>query len=229
MRYEELPGHPGVVAAAVHPNAAAARALAPLLDAAESARAAAFRRPADADRYLVARVLLRLVLAEHAGARPDRLAFARDPCAGCGAPHGKPRLRDHGDVHFSLSRAGDRVLVAVASVPVGVDVETVPADGVVRDVGAALHPRERAELAALPANARAGAFARCWTRKEAVLKATGVALVRGAADPYVGSGLAPGAVPGLRLADVLLSEGHVAAVAHGTDPASPSCRAAAVS
>ncbi|MYS04910.1 4'-phosphopantetheinyl transferase superfamily protein [Streptomyces sp. SID6041] len=206
-----------MAAAAVHPNAATARALAPLLDAAETARAAAFRRPADADRYRVARVLLRLVLAEHVGARPDRLAFARQPCAGCGGPHGKPLLRDHDGVHFSLSRAGDRVLVAVASVPVGVDVETVPADGVVRDVGAALHPRERAELAALPANARAGAFVRCWTRKEAALKATGVALVRGAAGPYVGSGLAPATVPGLRLADVLLSEGHVAAVAHATD------------
>ncbi|WP_261992638.1 4'-phosphopantetheinyl transferase family protein [Streptomyces sp. adm13(2018)] len=217
MRYQELPGHPGVVAAAVHPNAATARALAPLLDAAETARAAAFRRPADADRHRVARVLLRLVLADHVGGRPDRLAFARQSCAGCGGPHGKPLLRDHDGVHFSLSRAGDRVLVAVASVPVGVDVETVPADGVVRDVGAALHPRERAELAALPANARAGAFVRCWTRKEAALKATGVALVRGAADPYVGSGLAPASVPGLRLADVLLSEGHVAAVAHARD------------
>ncbi|MEV7373669.1 4'-phosphopantetheinyl transferase superfamily protein [Streptomyces sp. NPDC090301] len=214
MHYEELPGHPGVVAVAVHPNAAAARALAPLLDSAETARAGAFRRPADADRYLVAHVLLRLVLAERVGTRPDRLVFARRPCAGCAGPHGKPHLPDHGDTHFSLSHAGDRVLVAVASVPVGVDVETVPADGVVRDVGTALHPRERAELAALPVSARAGAFARCWARKEAALKATGVALVRGAVEPYVGTGLAPAPDSGLRLTDLLLSEGHVGAVAH---------------
>ncbi|MER5963465.1 4'-phosphopantetheinyl transferase superfamily protein [Streptomyces sp. NPDC002057] len=214
MRYEELPGHPGVVAAAVHPNAAAARALAPLLDSAETARAGAFRRPADADRYVVGHVLLRLVLAERVGVRPDRLVFAREACAGCGGPHGKPWLPDHRDAHFSLSHGGDRVLVAVASGPVGVDVETVPADGVVRDVGSALHPRERAELAALPVNARAGAFARCWSRKEAALKATGVALARGAVDPYVGTGLAPAPVAGLRLADVLLPDGHVGAVAH---------------
>lgn len=164
----------------------------------------------------------RLVLAERMGVRPDRLVFARLPCAGCGGPHGRPRLPDHGGVHFSPSHAGDRVPVAVASVPVGVDVETVPADGVVRDVGSALHPRERAELAALPVNARAGAFARCWARKEAALKATGVALVRGAVDPYVGTGLAPAPVSGLRLTDVLLSEGHVAAVAHEVrQPAAP--------
>ncbi|MFD9246400.1 4'-phosphopantetheinyl transferase superfamily protein, partial [Streptomyces sp. NPDC059556] len=75
-------------------------------------------------------------------------------------------------------------------------------------------PRARASLAGSPYSARAGAFARCWARKEAALKATGVALVRGAVEPYVGTGLAPAPDSGLRLTDLLLSEGHVGAVAH---------------
>ena len=39
-----------------------------------------------------------------------------------------------------------------------------------------LHPLERDTLAALPPAKRTPAFLRCWTRKEAVLKATGEAL-----------------------------------------------------
>ncbi|MFF7850229.1 4'-phosphopantetheinyl transferase family protein [Streptomyces sp. NPDC007910] len=212
MRYEEVPGHPGVVTASVAEAAAPARALASVLDDDERARAARFLFPVDADRQRVAHVLLRLVLGRHVGEPPERLVFLRQPCAGCGGPHGKPYLRGH-DVHFSLSHSGDRVLVAVAPVPVGVDVETVPEDSLVRDMTGALHPRERAELDALPASVRPAAFARCWSRKEAALKVSGVGLARGAAEPYVGTAGRPAPVPGLRIADLPPFEGHAAALA----------------
>ncbi|MEV4937085.1 4'-phosphopantetheinyl transferase family protein [Streptomyces zaomyceticus] len=172
-------------------------------------------RTPDADRYVVAHVLPRVVLGAYVDERPDRLVFGRHPCAGCEGHHGKPYLAGHDGVHFSLSHAGDRVLVAFASVPVGVDGETVPAHGLMHDVRSALHQREQREPTALPVSARAGAFTRCRARKEAVLKATGVALARGAAEPYVGTALDPAPVSGLRLDDVLLTEGHVAAVAVG--------------
>ncbi len=116
-------------------------------------------------------------------------------------------------MHFSLSHSGDRILVAVAPVPVGVDVETVPADGLVRDLVSALHPRERAELEALPDSGRPAAFARCWARKEAALKVSGVGLARGAVEPYVGAADRPAPVPGLRLADLPPLDGHAAALA----------------
>ncbi|WP_078489649.1 4'-phosphopantetheinyl transferase family protein [Streptomyces bikiniensis] len=212
MFYEEVPGHPGVVTASVARAAAPARALASVLDADERARAARFRFPADADRHRVAHVLLRLVLGRHVDEPPERLVFLRRPCAGCGGPHGKPYLRGH-DAHFSLSHAGDRVLVAVAPVPVGVDVEAVPEPGLVRDLASALHPRERAELEALPDAARPAAFARCWTRKEAALKAWGAGLSRGAAEPYVSAADRPAPVPSLRLADLPPLDGHAAALA----------------
>nr|WP_078652552.1 4'-phosphopantetheinyl transferase superfamily protein [Streptomyces sp. NRRL F-525] len=46
----------------------------------------------------------------------------------------------------------------------------------VRDAARSLHPAERAELARTVPESRSVAFARCWTRKEAFLKATGEGL-----------------------------------------------------
>ncbi|MGX6449922.1 4'-phosphopantetheinyl transferase family protein, partial [Patulibacter sp. S7RM1-6] len=79
---------------------------------------------------------------------------------------------------LSIAHAGALVLVAVAADgrPVGIDVEGGP--DAARIVGpeledAAATPAERAALRALPAAAGADAFLTLWTRKEAVLKATG--------------------------------------------------------
>jgi 4'-phosphopantetheinyl transferase len=143
-----------------------APALVGLLDADERDRLARFRRPADRARYLAAHALVRLVLAGD-GASAARLAFDRS-CR-CGVPHGKPVLP--GGPGFSLSHAGDLVGVAVRpNGVVGLDVEQV------RDVAdlAALvehvhSPIERAREAVPDRTA----FFRTWTRKEALLKATG--------------------------------------------------------
>ncbi|MEU1280940.1 4'-phosphopantetheinyl transferase superfamily protein [Streptomyces sp. NPDC005805] len=212
LDHRVLPGHPGVFAARVAPNTAAARAGLGLLDERERERAAGFRFQQDADRYLVAHVLLRQTLAGLVGERPERLVFARRPCAGCGGPHGKPYLAHHA-LHFSLAHAGDHVLVATAGVPVGVDVEAVPSTRITEDVVPALHRVERAELAALAAADRPAAFTRCWVRKEAVLKATGVALTHGSADPLAGTGPVPAEVPGVRITDLPAAAGHAAALA----------------
>ncbi|MFD0025475.1 4'-phosphopantetheinyl transferase family protein [Streptomyces sp. NPDC058382] len=69
-------------------------------------------------------------------------------------------------------------MLAAAPFPVGVDAEAIrelPVDELARNV---LTPRERESVLAAPAGLlRSRAFLRCWTRKEAVLKATGVGIV----------------------------------------------------
>ncbi|MGW0736056.1 4'-phosphopantetheinyl transferase family protein [Streptomyces sp. NPDC002851] len=77
-----------------------------------------------------------------------------------------------------------------------------------------LHPAERAELSALPAAERPAAFARCWTRKEALLKATGSGLGHGTLPTVlVGTSATPHPVPGWTLTDLALSGGYAAACA----------------
>jgi 4'-phosphopantetheinyl transferase len=133
-----------------------------LLDDAERDRLYRFRRPADQARYLAAHALARLVLADAVGGSAAVLAF--DRTCRCGAQHGKPTLP--GGPGFSLTHAGDLVGVAVHDGPVGLDVEQV---------------RPLSDLAALAAHACSPAetvtdpmaFFTLWTRKEALLKATG--------------------------------------------------------
>ncbi|HEY8527970.1 MAG TPA: 4'-phosphopantetheinyl transferase superfamily protein [Acidimicrobiales bacterium] len=190
-----------------------------LLDAEEVGRAARFRRPADRDRYVAAHAALRAVLARYAGRPPGGLAFAREPCPLCGAPHGRPRLAGALGAgpaawHFSLAHGGAVAAVAVARRPVGVDVEAADRGVGADDLAAALHPDERRALAALPAADRGPAALRAWVRKEAVLKGLGTGLGRDPATVAVGVGPAPGPGPdGWAVRDVAAGDGLVAAVA----------------
>ncbi len=157
--------HDGVVstchvwwAAPVAPDRAPV--LVDLLDRHEQERLARLRRPADAARYLAAHALTRIVL----GSWLERPASALviDRTCRCGQQHGKPALAGDGPA-FSLSHAGDVVGVAVLDEgPVGLDVEVI---------------RPMSDLAAMArhvgAPAEPSAFFRAWTRKEALLKATG--------------------------------------------------------
>ncbi|MEU8957504.1 4'-phosphopantetheinyl transferase superfamily protein [Streptomyces sp. NPDC048518] len=187
-----------------------------VLDFRERERARAFRRERDRSLYEVAHVALRQLLGAELDVDPAGVRLARADCPGCGGPHGRPIVdpRHHPpDLHFSLSHAADTALIALAGRPVGVDVEELPSPELVAEVATALHPQESTELAALPPSARPAAFARCWTRKEAVLKGTGEGLAAGAATLRVGTGAHPHPVPGWHVTDVPAPPGFAAAVA----------------
>ncbi|MEO3972434.1 4'-phosphopantetheinyl transferase superfamily protein [Streptomyces sp. CAU 1734] len=184
-----------------------------LLNAEESARLDSFLRPAPREAYAVAHVALRRLLGERLGRSPEAVVLERDPCTHCGGPHGRPVVPGN-TVHFSLSHTGGMVLIALAAAPVGVDVEALADDATITEITGQLHPRERAELAALEAGERSSAFTRCWTRKESVLKATGAGLNEGTAHLYVGTGSRPAAPDsGWLLSDVPTDPGYAAAVA----------------
>ena len=148
---------------------AAAPHLLPLLDGHERERLARFRRPVDAARYLAAHALTRLVLADLLGSSPDSVVF--DRTCRCGEQHGKPVL-DGGGPHFSFTHAGDLVGLAVhADGPVGLDVERV------RELtDLPTMTRHVCSPAEIPRPDAPGGFFRIWTRKEALLKATGEGL-----------------------------------------------------
>lgn len=164
-----------------------------LLDDAERERAERLMRPADRLLYEVAHVTLRQVLGARLGADPASLTFEREPCPCCGSLHGRPRLAGSASPtggplpHFSLSHGGDLAMVALAPVPVGVDVERYAADHTVAEVSTLLHPAEQQELAEERELAKGEAFSLLWSRKEAYLKGLGTGLGRDLAEDYLGT------------------------------------------
>ncbi|MBM3984222.1 MAG: 4'-phosphopantetheinyl transferase superfamily protein [Planctomycetes bacterium] len=147
--------------------------LAALLAPDELARAARMAGEALRRRFLVAHGVLRVLVAQHAGLEPGALRFDTSGEAG-----GKPRLAGPPPARatdFNLSHSGELALLAVASgVEVGVDVEQVqPLHDLGPLVRRVMSPAEAQALLDLPAGRRVEEWYRAWTRKEAVLKATG--------------------------------------------------------
>ena len=140
-----------------------------LLDPLEQVRHGAYRQEIDRRRFLTGRVLAKTVLAERLRREPEAVTFDAT-CDDCGKPHGKPRLPG---VEFSISHSGDRIGLAVSTVPVGLDVETDTRRADDSLIGYALNETEQQELAGLPTDQRISTFFLYWSRKEALMKATG--------------------------------------------------------
>jgi 4'-phosphopantetheinyl transferase len=142
------------------------------LSANELERAGRYRRRIDAERFVASRSFLRHVLASYTGDAPAAVTFDT-VCVFCGGPHGKPRIAGEGRVrpNFSFSRTGAHAAVAVVAMgPIGLDIEGIfPASDL---APAFMSPDERADLARIRPEARSAAVVRCWTRKEALAKAT---------------------------------------------------------
>jgi len=147
-----------------------------LLDDGERGRRARLRHAADRDRFTVGSATLRLVLGHLSGVAAHRVQVDRS-CPDCDQPHGKPVPSNAGDLECSVSHSGDRVVVAVTHrTRIGVDVERIESHVDHRLIDRVLAPCEAAVLRGLPAALRARGFSTYWTRKEAILKATGSGL-----------------------------------------------------
>jgi 4'-phosphopantetheinyl transferase len=165
-----------------------------LLDGLERERFAAYRRTEDQVRFLTARVVGKALLARRLGVEPGAVALD-STCSNCGRTHGKPRVirpdghpADRPLPEMSISHSGDLIAVAVTDgLPVGVDVEQ-ERDVQVHDLlRMTLSPAEQPAFAEVPAAEQDAAFFTYWSRKEALLKATG----RGLAIPMTKVTLTP--------------------------------------
>jgi len=140
----------------------------------ELERAAKYHFQRDRDRFIVARAVLRRLLASYLQSEPARLRFRTNE-------YGKPSLDIEAGreaLRFNLSHSHDLALYAVVSKrEVGVDLEYIQQDFDTKQIAERFFStREIAALNALPANLQTESFFRCWTRKEAYVKARGEGL-----------------------------------------------------
>lgn len=140
------------------------------LSAEESLRADRFVRLEDQRRFTVAHAALREILGRYLQRSPCELHFSAND-------HGKPYLEGV-DVAFNLSHSYEQALLAVSDAgPVGVDIEYCrEKDAIMRIAQRFFSEIEYQSLLALPEELRTEAFYRCWTLKEAYVKAIGLGL-----------------------------------------------------
>jgi 4'-phosphopantetheinyl transferase len=190
------------------PLSALAPEHAELLSAAELTRAHSYRREDDRRRFLLGAALLRLLVGELTGSPPAAVSIDRS-CGRCGLAHGRPRVVDS-TLHVSVSHSADVVVVAAAQRGrIGIDVERVEPVLAGRIPPLLLAPGETVSSAA--------DIVQLWTRKEAVVKATGdgmrvpLELVVLAADGEL-TGY-PGQLPTARVVDFDAVPGYRGALA----------------
>lgn len=139
----------------------------------ERGRATRYSSPLHRDRWVAARGILRRILARYLRTDPALIRFSY-------GAHGKPAVEggDGDGLCFTLSHAGGLALYAVTmGRRVGIDVEVPRHDLDIEAIGARhFSAAEARALAAQSAGRRAEAFFRCWTRKEAYIKALGLGL-----------------------------------------------------
>lgn len=154
-----------------------------MLSSAEQAKAARFRFSRDRNSYVIRHGILRVILGRYLAQPPSEIEL-------CYGPFGKPEIKGEvvgESLHFNHSHSGDLALFAVArGSPIGIDVEYLrPLPHLEAIAARFFSPREAEMLTALRTECRMEQFFACWTRKEAILKATGEGIGEGLANVEV--------------------------------------------
>ncbi|WP_193173335.1 4'-phosphopantetheinyl transferase family protein [Nisaea nitritireducens] len=124
-------------------------------------------------RFTAGRVMRRMVLSKYTGLAPHALRFGE-------IGQKKPILLGlQSPLEFNQTNSGDLALLAVSSdMPVGIDLEVPKDRSAALDI--AKHQFHELEKTAIfsrcTENEQVAAFYRCWTRKEAFVKALGLGL-----------------------------------------------------
>jgi len=152
-----------------------------LLSDDEKVRADEFRHAEPAKRFIATRAALRVVLGNYLRRRPEEIQFSADA-------NKKPRLggvHSDSDLRFNVSHSGALGLLAVTvGNDVGVDVELLRNVSHVEQIASRyFHKKEIAAIISATPVDRASSFLRCWTAKEAVVKAIGTGIT-GSLDSF---------------------------------------------
>jgi len=186
-----------------------------VLSVQELERSALFVHAVDAQRYRAAHSALRVLLARASELGVQSIQIDTLPQ---GKPVMSPQAHGHLAQPFSLSHSGGLGVVLLGegmptgelAQPIGVDVELMAQRmGMAAMMGQYMSEDECMALLAMPAAERDLAALRCWTRKEAVLKALGCGL---ACDPrHITVGLDAGetVLPAMLIQEGLKAVGRV--------------------
>ncbi|WP_316736906.1 4'-phosphopantetheinyl transferase family protein [Pedobacter aquatilis] len=135
-----------------------------ILSDAELLKSSKYLHNNDKERYITSKYFLRLILAQFTEIAPTDLEFSFHN-------NKKPKLNG---IEFNVSHSGNLILITISSKPIGVDIESINrAFDFESLLEICFHPEEIKYLS----NNNLDTFYTFWTRKEALLKATGEGLI----------------------------------------------------
>ncbi|MDD4848588.1 MAG: 4'-phosphopantetheinyl transferase superfamily protein [Bacteroidales bacterium] len=115
--------------------------------------------------------ITRKLLADHLSITPKEIILDFEK-------HGKPFCKNDTQLFFNISHGGEFVAIAVADVPVGIDVETWQRKVPMTIASRYFSTEEQNALNAVDGDEQKQLFFRLWTAKESYLKMLGTGLTR---------------------------------------------------
>jgi len=131
----------------------------------EQRRVDSYHHEHDRSRFIISRIALRMLLAKQIGIKAADITFDEGESK-------KPYVSNaiSTPVCYNVSHSGDLIVIAIASTPVGIDIEHIKQGfdiaGIVTSCFSVVEQKYVAQSGIL-------SFYTLWTRKEALLKATG--------------------------------------------------------
>jgi len=212
----------------LHASAAELNSCYALLSKEEKERALRFRRERPRRDFVLTRGTLRWLLARYLSTAAQDLSLHN-------TRNGKPFLEGENDLCFNVSHTDGLALLAFAKRrAIGVDVENMGRETEVEQLAERFFsPTERRALRQLSGEKLKEAFFRCWTRKEAYIKAKGdglalpldqfdVSIAAGDRDALLATRPDPAESARWTISDVFLGPGYAAAVAVAANEQNPS-------
>ncbi len=132
----------------------------------EKIKSKSYRQQKDTERYIISKAYLRLLLSKFLNIEPRRIEFDKNE-------NHKPFLQNLKDLHFNISHSGNLIAIAFCEYSVGIDVEKIDLLFNYNDIiDRSFSQLERDSIKYNKDNAHKQ-FYSLWTRKEALVKATG--------------------------------------------------------
>ena len=135
------------------------------LDLRELDRANRYFHLKDRSRFIICRSWIKIVLATALGVGLNEIQLDYDA-------NKKPILKFNSDVFFNVSHSGDYAILGLSKIPIGVDIEQIKHDFPIKELIAQVFSQAEAK-SILEAENQSLNFFKLWTRKEALVKASG--------------------------------------------------------
>ncbi|WP_299102867.1 4'-phosphopantetheinyl transferase superfamily protein [uncultured Winogradskyella sp.] len=142
-----------------------------LLSQDEQARANKFKFDKDRRCYVVSKGVLRTLSGKYLNRNAQDIMFSY-------GEFGKPKFEQNTDLNFNVSHSGDLATIGfVTNHTIGIDIEKIKNDFDTFEIASNFFSKkEIADLQLISKPEQYIAFYRCWTRKEALIKAIGSGL-----------------------------------------------------